>query len=76
MRGNTLEINNALRGYQVQCLTAKHELSAGRKDTGLRMLWALHHDLTQAPTKDSDTQRLKRLLDKTISLWGWGFDWD
>lgn len=57
-------------------IAAKHELAAGHKDAGLRLLWALRHDLTQVPTENGDFQRLKKLLDNTVSLWGEGFDWD
>jgi hypothetical protein len=71
-----VQFNDALQDYQTRFTTAKNELVAGRKDTGLRLLFALCHDLTQAPTEDGDIQPFKKLLDNTVSLWGEGFDWD
>jgi hypothetical protein len=57
-------------------IAAKNKLATGHKDAGLRILFVLRHDLTQAPTENGDLQRLQKLLDNTVSLWGEGFDWD
>jgi hypothetical protein len=71
-----METTPDLRSYACQYMAAKNELAAGRKDTGLRILWALRYHLNQTPTEDTDTKRLKKLVDTTAALWGTGFDWN
>ena len=66
----------SIMDYPSWYMVAKNELAAGRKDAGLRSLFALRHDLTEVPSTDGDMQAFKKLLDDTIALWGEGFDWD
>jgi len=54
--------------YPSWYMAAKNELAAGHKDTGLRSLFALRHDLTEVPSKDGDMQAFKKLLDDTLAL--------
>jgi hypothetical protein len=59
----------ALGSYARQYETAKSDLALGNKNTGLRILWALRYHLNQTPTEDTDTKRLKKLVDATAALW-------
>ena len=54
---------------------AKGKLALGKKDEGLRVLFALRHHLHQAK-EPSRAEQLKQLVDDLCSVWGCGFDWE